>query len=79
VTEDDTNGLAGHAKLPNTNFNEKLNATKVSLSNSLTDVSEDFQKNDTNGNEIGRIAKWATGFEKLLDDSAGLQIFTVNI
>ena len=56
---------------------EKLNQTKVSLTNSLTDVSEDLI-NEKN-NEIGRVTKWATGFEKLLDDPLGLQIFTVFI
>lgn len=54
---------------------EKLNQTKVSLTNSLTDVNEDII-NEKN-NEIGRVTKWATGFEKLLEDSLGLQIFTV--
>jgi hypothetical protein len=54
---------------------EKLNQTKVSLTNSLTDVNEDLI-NEKN-NEIGRVTKWATGFEKLLEDPLGLQIFTV--
>ena len=54
---------------------EKLNQTKVSLTNSLTDVNEDII-NEKN-NEIGRVTKWATGFEKLLEDPLGLQIFTV--
>ena len=54
---------------------EKLNQTKVSLTNSLTDVTED-RINEKN-NEIGRVTKWATGFEKLLEDPLGLQIFTV--
>lgn len=60
----------------NTN-GEKLNQTKVSLTNSLTDVNEDLI-NEKN-NEIGRVTKWATGFEKLLEDPLGLQIFTVNL
>lgn len=55
---------------------EKLNQTKVSLTNSLTDVNEDLI-NEKN-NEIGRVTKWATGFEKLLEDALGLQIFTVS-
>ena len=55
---------------------EKLNQTKVSLTNSLTDVNEELI-NEKN-NEIGRVTKWATGFEKLLDDPLGLQIFTVS-
>ncbi|CAF0758450.1 unnamed protein product [Brachionus calyciflorus] len=50
------------------------NQTKVSLTNSLTDVNEDLI-NEKN-NEIGRVTKWATGFEKLLEDPLGLQIFT---
>lgn len=54
---------------------EKMNQTKVSLSNSLTDVNEEIINEKSS--EIGRVAKWATGFEKLLDDSLGLQIFTV--
>lgn len=56
---------------------DKLNQTKVSLTNSLTDVNEELI-NEKN-NEIGRVTKWATGFEKLLDDPLGLQIFTVSI
>ena len=54
---------------------EKSNQTKVSLTNSLTDVNEDLI-NEKN-NEIGRVTKWATGFEKLLEDPLGLKIFTV--
>ncbi len=55
---------------------EKLSQTKISLTNSLTDVNEDLI-NEKN-NEIGRVTKWAIGFEKLLEDKLGLQIFTVN-
>ena len=55
---------------------EKSNQTKVSLTNSLTDVNEDLI-NEKN-NEIGRVTKWATGFEKLLEDPLGLKIFTVS-
>jgi len=56
---------------------DKLNQTKVSLTNSLTDVSEDLINQKSN--EIGRVTKWATGFERLLEDQAGLQIFTVSL
>ena len=56
--------------------NEKLNQTKASLANSLTDVSEDLINEKSN--EVGRVAKWAVGFEKLLEDPLGLQVFTVN-
>ncbi len=56
---------------------DKLSQTKISLTNSLTDVNEDLV-NEKN-NEIGRVTKWAIGFEKLLDDPLGLQIFTVKI
>ena len=55
---------------------DKLSQTKISLTNSLTDVNEDLI-NEKN-NEIGRVTKWAIGFEKLLEDPLGLQIFTVN-
>lgn len=54
---------------------DKLSQTKISLTNSLTDVNEDLI-NEKN-NEIGRVTKWAIGFEKLLEDPLGLQIFTV--
>lgn len=54
---------------------DKLSLTKVSLTSSLTDVNEDLI-NEKN-NEIGRVTKWAIGFEKLLQDPLGLQIFTV--
>ena len=57
------------------NLAEKLSQTKISLTNSLTDVNEDLI-NEKN-NEIGRVTKWAIGFEKLLNDPLGLQIFTV--
>ncbi|RNA12904.1 regulator of G- signaling 14-like isoform X1, partial [Brachionus plicatilis] len=53
---------------------EKLNQTKISLTNSLIDVNEEIIKEKSN--EIGRVAKWATGFEKLLEDQLGLNIFT---
>jgi hypothetical protein len=49
--------------------------TKVSLTSSLTDVNEDLI-NEKN-NEIGRVTKWAIGFDKLLQDPLGLKIFTV--
>ena len=55
---------------------EKSNQTKVSLTNSLTDVNEDLI-NEKN-NEIGRVTKWANGFEKLLEDPLGLKIFSVS-
>jgi len=29
-------------------------------------------------NEIGRVAKWAISFEKLLEDPIGLEVFTVH-
>ena len=45
---------------------DKLSQTKISLTNSLTDVNEDLI-NEKN-NEIGRVTKWAVGFEKLLED-----------
>lgn len=54
---------------------EKLNQTKISLTNSLIDVNEEIIKEKSN--EVGRVAKWATGFEKLLEDQMGLNIFTV--
>ena len=56
---------------------EKLSINKVSLTSSLTDVNEDLI-NEKN-NEIGRVTKWAVGFEKLLQDPLGLKIFTVKI
>jgi hypothetical protein len=53
----------------------KLNQANVSLTNSLIDVNEGLS--NTNINSIGRVTKWATGFEKLLEDPLGLQVFTV--
>lgn len=46
----------------------------TNISNSLTDVNDEIKI--TNG-EIGRVTKWAIGFEKLLEDQIGLQVFTV--
>jgi hypothetical protein len=54
---------------------DKLSLNKVSLTSSLTDVNEDLI-NEKN-NEIGRVTKWAIGFDKLLQDPLGLKIFTV--
>jgi len=48
----------------------------MSLTNSLTDVNEEYNEKN---NEIGRTTKWAVGFEKLLQDPLGLKIFTVKI
>ncbi|CAF0915606.1 unnamed protein product [Brachionus calyciflorus] len=56
------------------NIGDKLNSTKISLTNSLIDVNEDIINEKSN--EIGRVTKWATGFEKLLEDPLGLEIFT---
>ncbi len=50
----------------------------MSISNSLSDVNEDL-KTSNGGIEIGRVTKWAVGFEKLLEDQIGLQIFTVSL
>jgi hypothetical protein len=52
---------------------------RVSLTNSLTDVSNQDVNKTTNevSNEIGRVAKWAISFEKLLEDPVGLEVFTV--
>ena len=52
-----------------------LNNPRISISNSLTDVNDDLKV--SSANEIGRVTKWAIGFEKLLEDEIGLEIFTV--
>jgi hypothetical protein len=52
------------------------NISSSNISNSLTDVNDELKI--ANG-EIGRVTKWAIGFEKLLEDQVGLQVFTVNI
>ena len=46
------------------------------ISNSLTDVNDELKITNS---EIGRVTKWAIGFEKLLEDQVGLQVFTVII
>ena len=51
------------------------NISSSNISNSLTDVNDELKI--ANG-EIGRVTKWAIGFEKLLEDQVGLQVFTVN-
>jgi lipid-binding SYLF domain-containing protein len=57
-----------------------LSATRLSISNSLTSVHKQCEQDDTEATnkllEIGRVASWAVGFEKLLNDDMGLSIFT---
>jgi hypothetical protein len=85
------------------NLNDRLNQTKISIANSLSNVNDEFVQSKKysasssggssgcsggNGNNVnnvdggtdenlGRVAKWATGFDKLLGDPLGLEIFTV--
>lgn len=66
----------------NVPISEKLNQTKISIANSLTNVNDEYSSQTKSNEEdnlssAGRVAKWATGFDKLLDDPIGLEIFTV--
>lgn len=57
-----------------------LTATRLSISNSLTSVHKQCEHDDAEAAskllEIGRVASWAVGFEKLLNDEMGLHVFT---
>ncbi|CAF1421323.1 unnamed protein product [Adineta ricciae] len=57
-----------------------LSATRLSISNSLTSVHKQCEQDDAETSnkllEIGRVASWAVGFEKLLNDDMGLHVFT---
>lgn len=57
-----------------------LSATRISISNSLTSVHKQCEQDDAEATnkllEIGRVASWAVGFEKLLNDDMGLHVFT---
>jgi hypothetical protein len=57
-----------------------LSATRLSISNSLTSVHKQCEDEDAEAAnkllEIGRVASWAVGFEKLLNDEMGLHVFT---
>ncbi len=57
-----------------------LSATRLSISNSLTSVHKQCEQDDVDSAnkllEIGRVALWAVGFEKLLNDDMGLYVFT---
>ncbi|CAF0986815.1 unnamed protein product [Rotaria sordida] len=57
-----------------------LSGARLSISNSLTSVHKQCEQDDSEATnkllEIGRVASWAVGFEKLLNDDAGLHIFT---
>ncbi len=57
-----------------------LSATRLSISNSLTSIHKQCEDEDTEvANkllDIGRVASWAVGFEKLLNDEMGLHVFT---
>lgn len=52
----------------------------MSISNSLTSVHKQCEQEDTEATnkllDIGRVASWAVGFEKLLNDDIGLHVFT---
>jgi hypothetical protein len=58
-----------------------------STSNSNQDANNSTSLNNNNNNisnnkaneDISRVAKWAIGFEKMLEDPLGLHVFTVNI
>ncbi|CAF0870986.1 unnamed protein product [Didymodactylos carnosus] len=53
-----------------------LSGTRLSISNSLTSVHKCSEEQDEEKLEVGRVASWAVGFEKLLNDDMGLSIFT---
>ncbi len=57
-----------------------LSATRLSISNSLTSVHKQCEDEDAEAAnkllDIGRVASWAVGFEKLLNDEMGLYVFT---
>ena len=57
-----------------------LSAARLSISNSLTSVHKQCEHDDAEATnkllEIGRVASWAVGFEKLLNDEMGLYVFT---
>ncbi|CAF2536233.1 unnamed protein product [Rotaria sp. Silwood2] len=57
-----------------------LSATRLSISNSLTSVHKQCEDEDNEESnqliDIGRVASWAVGFEKLLNDEIGLHVFT---
>ncbi len=57
-----------------------LSATRLSISNSLTSVHKQCEDEDNEAAnkllDIGRVASWAVGFEKLLNDETGLHVFT---
>ncbi|CAF3763005.1 unnamed protein product [Rotaria sordida] len=57
-----------------------LSGARLSISNSLTSVHKQCEQDDSEATnkllEIGRVASWAVGFEKLLNDDAGLHVFT---
>ncbi|CAF0874903.1 unnamed protein product [Rotaria sp. Silwood1] len=57
-----------------------LSGARLSISNSLTSVHKQCEQDDAEATnkllEIGRVASWAVGFEKLLNDDTGLHVFT---
>ncbi len=57
-----------------------MSATRLSISNSLTSVHKQCEDEDVEAAnkllDIGRVASWAVGFEKLLNDDMGLHVFT---
>ncbi|CAM4783663.1 unnamed protein product [Rotaria magnacalcarata] len=57
-----------------------LSAARLSISNSLTSVHKQCEQDDSEAAnkllDIGRVASWAVGFEKLLNDDIGLHVFT---
>ncbi len=65
---------------------------RASLTNSLNDVMTTSNQDASNSTsainnainskvneDLSQVAKWAIGFEKLLEDPIGLHVFTVNI
>ncbi|CAF3976480.1 unnamed protein product [Rotaria sp. Silwood2] len=57
-----------------------LPGARLSISNSLTSVHKQCEQDDAEATnkllDIGRVASWAVGFEKLLNDDTGLHVFT---
>ena len=57
-----------------------MSVTRLSISNSLTSVHKQCEDEDAEATnkllDIGRVASWAVGFEKLLNDEMGLYVFT---
>ncbi|XP_069139918.1 regulator of G-protein signaling 14-like [Argopecten irradians] len=55
---------------------QELSGRQLSTASSANNINDHIDEDEKEEEEIGRIAGWAVGFEKMLNDVGGLAVFT---